>query len=89
MNTLIQGSAADLIKFAMLSVYRDAELRRMKARLLLQIHDELIVEVPEENAERAAARLSALMTDTRAWGVELHVPLVADAGVGHSWGEAH
>lgn len=88
-NTLIQGSAADLIKFAMLSVYRDAELRRMKARLLLQIHDELIVEVPEENAERAAARLSALMTDTRAWGVELHVPLVADAGVGHSWGEAH
>ncbi len=88
-NTLIQGSAADLIKLAMLSVYNDVSLRRMKARLLLQIHDELIVEVPEEGAEEAASRLASLMTDTSAWGLDLHVPLVADAGIGHSWGEAH
>lgn len=88
-NTLIQGSAADLIKFAMLAVYNDRELRRMKARLLLQIHDELIVEAPESIAGEAASRLVALMTDTRAWGIELRVPLVADAGMGHSWGEAH
>ena len=89
MNTLIQGSAADLIKFAMLAVFNDKELRRLKARLLLQIHDELIVEVPEENAEAAAARLSALMVDTASWGIELAVPLVADAGIGRNWGEAH
>ena len=88
-NTLIQGSAADLIKLAMLSVYNDVPLRRMKARMLLQIHDELIVEVPEKDAGEAASRLAALMTDTSAWGMELRVPLVADAGVGHSWGEAH
>ena len=88
-NTLIQGSAADLIKFAMLSVFNDKELRRLKARLLLQIHDELIVEVPEENAEAAAARLSALMMDTASWGIDLAVPLVADAGIGRNWGEAH
>lgn len=88
-NTLIQGSAADLIKLAMLSVYNDGELRRMKARMLLQIHDELIVEAPEENAEAAASRLASLMTDTSAWGLDLHVPLVADAGVGRNWGEAH
>ena len=88
-NTLIQGSAADLIKFAMLAVYNDADLRRMKARMLLQIHDELIVEVPEKDAEAAAVRLAALMTDTSAWGVELRVPLVADAGIGRNWGEAH
>ncbi|WP_295637575.1 DNA polymerase I [uncultured Mailhella sp.] len=88
-NTLIQGSAADLIKLAMLAVYGDAELRRMKARLLLQIHDELIVEAPEEHAEEAAARLARLMTDTSAWGMELRVPLVADAGIGRNWGEAH
>lgn len=88
-NTLIQGSAADLIKFAMLAVHNDAELRRRKARLLLQIHDELIVEVPEGEAQAVAARLAALMTDTSAWGITLHVPLVADAGVGHNWGEAH
>ena len=88
-NTLIQGSAADLIKFAMLAVYGDAELRRLKARLLLQIHDELIVEVPEANAEAAAQRLSELMVDTASWGIDLAVPLVADAGVGQNWGEAH
>ena len=88
-NTLIQGSAADLIKFAMLAVFNDKELRRLKARLLLQIHDELIVEVPEENAEAAASRLSALMMDTASWGIELAVPLVADAGIGQNWGEAH
>lgn len=88
-NTLIQGSAADLIKFAMLAVYRDEELRRRKARLLLQIHDELIVEAPEAEAQAVASRLAALMTDTSAWGMELRVPLVADAGVGHNWGEAH
>ena len=57
--------------------------------MLLQIHDELIVEVPEKDAGEAASRLAALMTDTSAWGMELRVPLVADAGVGHSWGEAH
>ena len=88
-NTLIQGSAADLIKFAMLAVFNDKELRRLKARLLLQIHDELIVEVPEENAQAAAERLSALMVDTASWGIELAVPLVADAGIGQNWGEAH
>ena len=88
-NTLIQGSAADLIKFAMLAVFNDKELRRLKARLLLQIHDELIVEVPEDNAQAAAERLSALMVDTASWGIELAVPLVADAGIGQNWGEAH
>ncbi|MBQ4076525.1 MAG: DNA polymerase I [Mailhella sp.] len=88
-NTLIQGSAADLIKFAMLAVFNDRELRRLKARLLLQIHDELIVEVPEENAQAAAERLSALMMDTASWGIDLAVPLVADAGIGQNWGEAH
>ena len=88
-NTLIQGSAADLIKFAMLAVFNDKELRRLKARLLLQIHDELIVEVPEDSAQAAAERLSALMVDTSSWGIDLAVPLVADAGIGQNWGEAH
>ena len=88
-NTLIQGSAADLIKFAMLAVFNDKELRRLKARLLLQIHDELIVEVPEDSSQAAAERLSALMVDTSSWGIDLAVPLVADAGIGQNWGEAH
>ena len=88
-NTLIQGSAADLIKFAMLAVHEDRELQSMQARLLLQIHDELIVEVPKQHAEDAAERLALLMTGTGAWGIALDVPLVADAGIGANWGEAH
>ncbi|MBP3730643.1 MAG: hypothetical protein J6I40_04140, partial [Mailhella sp.] len=61
----------------------------MQARLLLQIHDELIVEVPKQHAEDAAERLALLMTGTGAWGIALDVPLVADAGIGANWGEAH
>lgn len=52
-NTVIQGSAADIIKLAMLAVAHDAELRRMDARLLLQVHDELLLETPEATAEAA------------------------------------
>lgn len=88
-NTLIQGSAADIIKFAMLAVFADEDLRRRKARLLLQIHDELIVEAPKDEAQAVAARLADLMADTSAWGMEFRVPLVVEAGVGHSWGDAH
>lgn len=50
-NTLIQGSAADIIKSAMLAVHGDEELRNLSARLILQVHDELVLEAPEAHAE--------------------------------------
>ena len=84
LNTPIQGTAADLIKLAMIRV--DAALGEHfpQAKLLLQVHDELIVECPEEIAPQVAALVSREMENTAV----LSVPLVAEAKWGKSWYEA-
>lgn len=84
-NTRIQGSAADIIKLAMLEAWKDAELRKTGARLILQVHDELLLEVPAENANAAGRRLETIMSGI----ADLSVPLAVDWGVGNNWGEAH
>ena len=85
LNMPIQGSAADIIKLAMLRV--DAALRDagLAARLVLQVHDELIVECPEEEAEQVKALVKGEMERV----ADLAVPLVADAKAGKTWAEAH
>ena len=88
-NTVIQGSAADIIKLAMLAVARDERLRELDARLLLQVHDELLLEVPADAAEEAGALVARLMQDVCPAGKELSVPLLVDWGTGHDWGAAH
>ena len=88
-NTVIQGSAADIIKLAMLAVAHDAELKSMEARLLLQVHDELLLEVPTEAAAAAGERVAALMSGVMPGGAALSVPLVVDWGQGPDWGSAH
>jgi len=70
---------------AMLAVAHDGTLKNLNARLILQIHDELVLEAPEASAREAGDRLASLMTGV----VELSVPLVADVGVGRDWGLAH
>ncbi len=84
LNTPIQGTAADIIKLAMLRV--DAALRQSfpEARLLLQVHDELIVECPEEQAQAVAQLVSQQMESA----AQLDVPLTAEAKIGKSWYEA-
>lgn len=84
-NTVIQGSAADVIKLAMLRVYNSPELAALNAKLILQVHDELLLEVPEASAPAAAAELSRLMQGV----VQLAVPLKVDVGQGRNWAEAH
>ena len=84
-NAVIQGSAADIIKMAMLRVHGDEALRELDARLLLQVHDELLIEAPEKHAEKAGKRLQELMQTV----VELDVPLKVDLGIGPDWGAAH
>ena len=84
-NTVVQGSAADIIKMAMNRVYRDGELKALSAGIVLQIHDELLVEAPTETARQVGERTAALMSTV----VELSVPLLVDWGVGNTWGEAH
>ncbi len=88
-NTRIQGSAADIIKLAMPAVENDAELRRLGAVLLLQIHDELLLECPPETAQEAGERLAAIMSGVKPGSAALSVPLPADWGVGFTWADAH
>ncbi len=88
-NTMIQGTAADIIKLAMLSVHKDTKLQRWKAKLLLQIHDELILEVPEDFADLAGERMAEIMMNIAPQGQKLSVPLLVDYGVGLDWGSAH
>ncbi|MGE4505591.1 MAG: DNA polymerase I [Desulfovibrionaceae bacterium] len=84
-NTVIQGSAADIIKLAMLRVHADEALAGLGARMLLQVHDELLLEAPEAAAPEAAGRLASLMQSV----TELAVPLKVDAGTGRTWADAH
>ncbi len=88
-NSRIQGSAADIIKLAMPLVENDPELQRLQAALLLQIHDELLLEAPPETAQAVAARLAELMSSVKPGGEGLSVPLPADTGSGPTWADAH
>ncbi len=88
-NTVIQGSAADIIKLAMLSVAHDTKLQELGAHLTLQVHDELVLEAPQETAQEAGARVAELMSAVQPGGEELSVPLVVDWAAGQTWGEAH
>jgi DNA polymerase-1 len=82
-NTPIQGTAADLMKKAMIDVQAALDARQGGTRLLLQVHDELLLEVPDEELDEVRATVLARMEGA----VELSVPLVADAGVGRNWYE--
>ena len=88
-NAGVQGCAADVIKIAMLRCFNDPELKRLYARMILQIHDELILEAPAQNAERAGERLTELMRSVEPGGEKLTVPLAVDWGCGKNWNEAH
>lgn len=83
MNSPIQGSAADIVKLAMLNVSRRIEKEGLDAKLILQVHDELIVEAAQSDAERAAVILREEMEGAAA----LSVPLTVDLSTGHRWFE--
>ncbi|MCR6095554.1 DNA polymerase I [Salipaludibacillus agaradhaerens] len=84
MNTPIQGSAADIIKKAMVDMAEKMEEQNMRSRLLLQVHDELIFEVPEEELEQ----MTKLVPEVMEKAVELDVPLIADVAHGDTWYDA-
>ncbi|HEX8909381.1 MAG TPA: DNA polymerase I, partial [Anaeromyxobacteraceae bacterium] len=84
-NTPIQGTAADLIKIAMIRVDRALATRELDARLLLQVHDELVLEVAERDAPAAVELVRTEMSGAAA----LAVPLEVEVGTGRSWAEAH
>ncbi len=85
LNMPIQGTAADLIKLAMIRVDAALKAEHLAARLVLQVHDELIVECPDSEVEEVKALLTREMTEV----AQLKVPLVAEATAGQTWGDAH
>jgi len=85
LNMPIQGTAADIIKLAMICVDNRLRSEGLAARLVLQVHDELIVECPEDEAEQVRDLLKEEMEGVAA----LAVPLLADAKVGKTWADAH
>ncbi len=84
MNTPVQGTAADLIKIAMINVYRRLKAEGLDAKLILQVHDELLIEADRSCAEKAAAILKEEMQNV----CEMKVPLTVDVHTGDSWYEA-
>ena len=84
-NAPMQGSAADLIKSAMIAVQGWLDGRCLRSRLLMQVHDELVLEVPRDELPLVCAELPRLMSEV----ASLRVPLVVDVGVGANWDEAH
>ena len=84
-NTPIQGTAADIIKAAMVVIDRKLEERGLRARMIMQVHDELLFDVPREELEEARS----IVVDGMENAIRLDVPLKADVGVGRNWLEAH
>ena len=83
-NSVVQGSAADLIKVAMVNLHRRIERDTLPAKMLLQIHDELVVECPADEADM----ISAVVVEEMEGAMALKVPLRVDPGVGPNWFEA-
>ena len=84
-NAPMQGTAADLIKLAMIDVHAWLQREQLEARLVMQVHDELVLEVPEAEVERLKTALPARMAGV----ASLSVPLLAEVGVGANWEQAH
>lgn len=84
-NAPMQGTAADLIKLAMIAVQNWLEQERLSTKMIMQVHDELVLEVPDSELELVKEKLPLLMAHV----AELKVPLLAEVGVGGNWEEAH
>jgi DNA polymerase I len=80
-NTPIQGTAADLIKLAMIRIQGLLDRSFPASRLILQVHDELVLEVPEDDVEK----VGRMVVQEMEGAMELKVPLVVETGVGHTW----
>src|SRR6266540_2307844 len=84
-NTPIQGSAADMIKLAMVQIHRELTARKLKTRMILQVHDELVFDLYEPEKDQVAALVEEKMKNA----LSLDVPIVVEIGVGKNWLEAH
>ena len=81
----MQGTAADLIKLAMIDIWHWIDIAKLSSRLIMQVHDELVLEVPEAEIDLMKVELPRRMAAV----ATLAVPLLAEVGVGANWDEAH
>ncbi len=84
-NAPMQGSAADIIKVAMVNIHREMKAKKMKSKLLLQVHDELVFDAHKSEVEE----MKGMVRDRMEGAMKLDVPLVVDMGLGKNWLEAH
>jgi DNA polymerase-1 len=84
-NAPMQGTAADLIKLAMIAVQGWLETEKLQSKMVMQVHDELVLEVPQAELELVQKKLPELMANV----AQLKVPLIAEVGIGRNWDEAH
>jgi DNA polymerase-1 len=82
-NMPVQGTSADIIKVAMINLYREMEKQQLKSKMLLQVHDELIFEVPKAEMKT----MQALVPDIMSRALKLSIPLKVDTKSGANWGE--
>ena len=81
MNTPIQGTAADIMKIAMIKVYREIKKRNLKAKIVLQVHDEMMIEAPKEEKEE----IKEIMKQSMESAISLKVPLIAELSEATNW----
>jgi DNA polymerase I len=84
-NAPMQGTAADIIKLAMIAVHGWLMRQNLRSKLIMQVHDELVLEVPDDELEMVKYQLPKLMGDV----AKLDVPLLVDVGAGPNWERAH
>ena len=88
-NAPIQGTAADIIRRAMIRMPGALQQANLSAKMLLQVHDELIFEVPEAEVEQTSALVRDVMAEAPSPAVNFSIPVIVDVGVGNNWDEAH
>ena len=88
-NAPIQGTAADIIKLAMIEIYKKIITNKINAKMLLQVHDELVFEIENKYVEESIIQIKQIMEKTHLGYKNFTVPLTVDYGVGNNWGESH
>ena len=84
-NAPMQGTAADIMKIAMINIQDWLKKEKAQAKMILQVHDEVILEVASKDADSVAIKISEIMSQA----AQLSVPLEVESGIADNWGEAH
>ena len=88
-NAPIQGTAADIIKLSMIELHENIENKKLNAKMLLQVHDELIFEIKSSEVEESVSIIKKVMESNHIQYKNFSVPLTVDYGFGDTWGESH